>query len=121
MKGRGVYTAEFAVLGFLYGSVFPSLAAIIAASFGISQAAKAEAAKNVAAQATDERKNVEEKLEKDKKIKPDLKDQIDKLEQLTESRLKKWKDLVRRRKTSQLPLMWMIRSPREPGWNGLGR
>lgn len=67
------------------GVVFPSLAAIIAASFGISQAAKAEAAKTVAAQATDEKKAAEEKLEKDKKIKLHLKEQFGEFEHEKES------------------------------------
>jgi hypothetical protein len=70
------------------GVIFPSLAAIVAAAFGISQAAKAEAAENAAAQATDEKKAVDEKLEKVKKIKPELKEQFAQLEQVTESPLK---------------------------------
>lgn len=70
------------------GVIFPSLVAIVAAAFGISQAAKAGAAQNAAAQATNEKKAAEGKLEKDRDIKDALKEQITGLDRATETPLK---------------------------------
>ena len=70
------------------GVIFPSLVAIVAAAFGISQAVKAGAAENAAAQATNEKKAAEGKLEKDKEIKDALKEQITGLDHATETPLR---------------------------------